>query len=81
MKRIFSIEWPEDLGPMWMSKDNLIACLFSNSCVGGQFVPKIKVEDITEEAPTQKEVEELSRELQQTHNKLKRFFRLGDNDT
>ena len=24
MKRIFEIEFPDDLGPMWMNKDNLL---------------------------------------------------------
>lgn len=26
-KRIFTIEWPDDLGPLWMNKDNLLLCL------------------------------------------------------
>jgi hypothetical protein len=27
MKRTFEIEWNDDLGPMWMNADNLMACL------------------------------------------------------
>lgn len=27
MKRIFEIEYPDDHGPMWMNRDNLLICL------------------------------------------------------
>ena len=29
MERVFKIEWPDDLGPMWLNQDNLMFCLLS----------------------------------------------------
>lgn len=26
-RRMFLIEWPDDLGPMWMNEDNLMLCI------------------------------------------------------
>ena len=43
MKRIFSIEWPDDLGELWMNKDNLLLCLDAY-CTNTKFT----VEDLTE---------------------------------
>lgn len=42
MIRKFSIEWPDDLGPMWMNRDNLLIVL-TNMCRFTQFT----VMDIT----------------------------------
>lgn len=47
MKRIFSIEWPDDCGPMWMNKDNLMSCLTTSQCVENV---ELVVEDLTERA-------------------------------
>ena len=44
MKRIFSIEFPDESGDLWMNKDNLLACLRAY-CPNTEF----KVEDLTEE--------------------------------
>ncbi len=44
MKRIFSIEYPGELGEMWLNKDNLMACL-SAYCHGVEF----SVEDLTDD--------------------------------
>jgi hypothetical protein len=44
MKRTFTIEFPEDLGPMWMNKDNLLICL-QNTCPNTKF----EVEDVTKD--------------------------------
>ena len=41
-RRLFAIEWNDDLGPMWMNKDNLMACL-NAYCPNTEFV----VEDIS----------------------------------
>ena len=46
MKRTFVIEWPDECGPMWMNKDNLLSCLKSDEQVGPAIA--IKVTDITE---------------------------------
>jgi len=27
MKRVFSIEWPDELGELWMNTSNLLLCL------------------------------------------------------
>lgn len=45
MKRAFTIEWPDESGPMWMNVDNLLLCL-NAYCPNTEF----RVEDITEEA-------------------------------
>jgi hypothetical protein len=42
-KRIFSIEWDDDLGPLWMNKDNLAICV--NAYVG---VDGLEFEDVTD---------------------------------
>ena len=36
MKRVFEIEWPDDNGPLWMNRDNLLLCLTAN-CRGTEF--------------------------------------------
>jgi len=43
MKRIFSIEYPDDLGPFWMNEDNLLLCL-NAYCKNVKFV----VDDVTD---------------------------------
>ncbi len=48
MKRIFEIEFPNDLGKSWMNVDNLIACLFSKQYIGGDLSKKIVITDITD---------------------------------
>jgi hypothetical protein len=40
---LFTIEWDDELGPMWMNKDNLAACV--NAYVG---VNDLKFEDVTD---------------------------------
>jgi len=52
-KRIFSIEWPDDLGQMWMNKDNLLLCL-NAYCENTDFV----IEDVTDEITSLKELAE-----------------------
>ena len=44
MRRIFSIDYPGELGEMWLNKDNLMACL-SRYCHGVEFT----VEDLTDD--------------------------------
>jgi len=46
MKRTFVIEYPDDLGKLWMNKDNLLLCL-NVYCPNTQF----NVEDITDMSP------------------------------
>lgn len=46
MKRIFSIEYKNDLGPMWMNKDNLLICLNTKEHCGEGAI--LKVEDLTD---------------------------------
>jgi hypothetical protein len=45
MKRVFEIETPDDFGPMWMNKDNLLRCLTSTDHCRNYVV---KVNDITD---------------------------------
>jgi len=45
-KRIFSIEWEEDCGPMWMNVDNLLTCLNTKEHCGEGLI--LEVEDLTE---------------------------------
>ena len=47
MKRLYLISWDDDLGPEWMNLDNLKACLFSKTCIGGDAVDKVTVEETT----------------------------------
>jgi len=47
MKRVFEIEFKDDLGPMWMNQDNLLTCLLTKTnCAVGTI---LNVRDITEE--------------------------------
>lgn len=39
MKRTFEIEFPDDLGPLWMNTSNLLICL-TNTCVNTEFTVK-----------------------------------------
>ena len=45
--RAFKIQWREDLGPMWMNRDNLLQCLRTSTHTGDGTV--LEVYDITEE--------------------------------
>ena len=44
-KRTYEIEVPDELGPMWMNQDNLMACLVAY-CPNTPFV----VQDVTDSA-------------------------------
>jgi hypothetical protein len=44
MKRTFEIEFEDDLGPLWMNRDNLIICLSTSAHVGGGL--KLTVQDL-----------------------------------
>jgi len=55
MRKIFSIEWPDNLGPDYLDEETLRSCLFSVSC----YFPNIKVE-ITDKTPL---LEEISKNL------------------
>ena len=45
MKRTFTIEWPNDSGPMWMNADNLMLCI--TAYCGETVANNIFVTDIT----------------------------------
>jgi len=45
MKRTFSIEWRDDYGEDWMSKENLEACLFSKTCTMNVQVKVVEMEN------------------------------------
>lgn len=45
MKRVFVIEFPDHLGPLWMNEDNLMLCI--NACCANKN-GKIKAKDITD---------------------------------
>ena len=47
MKRKFEIEWPDELGQMWMNVDSLMTCLTSEGHIGPEV--KIGVMDVAEE--------------------------------
>jgi len=51
-RRIFAIEWSEDLGPMWMNEDNLMIVL---QMYGVYEAHKLVVEDVTDELALHKE--------------------------
>lgn len=42
MKRTFEAEWPDEHGPLWMNRDNLLLCL-TRTCRGTEFT----VQDVT----------------------------------
>ncbi len=45
--RAFKIQWKDDLGPMWMNRDNLLQCLRTTTHTGKGTV--LEVYDITKE--------------------------------
>ncbi len=45
--RAFKIQWKDDLGPMWMNRDNLLQCLGTTTHTGKGLV--LEVYDITDE--------------------------------
>lgn len=49
MIKIFSIEFPDELGETWMNKDNLLVCL-KKTCPNTEF----KVKDLTTKAAKSK---------------------------
>ena len=53
-KKVFVIEWEDDLGPMWMNIFNLSSCLFSDEHIGGEAKDKVKVTEVPEVADTEK---------------------------
>ena len=46
MKRIFIVEFDDELGPMWMNKDNLKTCLNSPAYCGPNLITDVK--DVTD---------------------------------
>jgi len=67
-KRFYTISHPEDLGPLWMNKDNLALCLFSDMHIEAD---GIEVEDVSEEVSALKQrVAELEGEVQAQRNAL-----------
>jgi len=42
--RVFQIEYPDDCGPLWMNKDNLLMCLTTETHTSNV---RLKVTDIT----------------------------------
>ena len=46
MERTFSIAFEDDLGPMWMNKDNLLICLNTKEHCGEGTI--LEVEDVTD---------------------------------
>ena len=46
MKRVFEVEWDDELGPFWMNKDSLLACLNTKLHCGEGLIQNI--EDVTE---------------------------------
>ena len=48
-KRIFAIEWPSDLGPMWLNQDNLQRLMFTREYIANHLAQTIPVQDVTEE--------------------------------
>ena len=52
MKRIFSVEWCDDYGEMWMNIDNLESCLFSETHIKNV---QVVVEDITDQHKKEKQ--------------------------
>jgi hypothetical protein len=47
MKRTFTIEFSDDLGPLWMNRDNLVACLTTTTHCGPEV--RLTVADITDD--------------------------------
>lgn len=45
-KRIFELEWDEELGEMWMNEDNLAICLYTDTHTSANLVA---IKDVTEE--------------------------------
>lgn len=43
----FTIKWDGSLGRAWMNIDNLKACLFSDTHIGGKAVKKVIVEPVS----------------------------------
>jgi len=48
-KRIFEINFPDNLGPMWLNVDNLKRVMFSKDCIGKAVEKTITMQDITDE--------------------------------
>jgi hypothetical protein len=46
MKRVFEVEWDDELGPFWMNKDSLLVCLNTKLYCGEGLIQNI--EDVTE---------------------------------
>ncbi len=44
MKKVFEIEWCDDYGDEWLNKENLEACLFSNTHMNNV---QVEITDIT----------------------------------
>lgn len=47
MRKVFVIEYDDELGPMWMNKDNLKTCLDTDAYCGRGLITH--VDDITEQ--------------------------------
>lgn len=62
--RVFTIQWSDHLGPLWMNKDNLRLCLESKEHVGPRV--KLEISDITDHVHTCKPVQAYLKKNNQT---------------
>ena len=46
MEATYTITWDEELGSAWMNLDNLKACLFGETCIGGEAIGMVNVEEV-----------------------------------
>ena len=48
-KKLFSIEWPDELGPEWLGKHNLLSCVTSPQHIGEDI--DVRILDVTNPPP------------------------------
>ncbi|MFA7101174.1 MAG: hypothetical protein WC196_05520 [Bacilli bacterium] len=48
MEATFKITWDDSLGEKWMNVDNLRICLFSDTHIGKDVQPLVKIEEVKE---------------------------------
>ena len=46
VKRTYTIEWDDELGPQWLGTYNLELCLYNDVCIGSDI--KVVIKDVTE---------------------------------
>ncbi len=70
MRRTFTIEWPDDSGPLWMNRDNLLLCLTSYCPYTRFTVQDVTGDGVADPSPNSSLASEMWRERSEVYDAI-----------